>query len=98
MADRVDVSGCGVREKDSEFDFVIRLSVARSVDCPFPLGSVLWMNTLQKLFKRRPPIFQIKAKNAVPFLRKMQGFASRYRPGPTPSVGEPLRLRQVRLA
>src|ERR1700758_5730359 len=56
------------------------------------------MNALQKFFKSRGAICRIEAKNAVPFLGKMQGFASPYRPGPTPGVREPLRLRQVRLA
>src|SRR5579864_4112944 len=98
MADGVDVFGRGVREKDSEFDFVIRLSVGRSVDCPFPLGAILRMNALQKLFKSRRAIFRIEAKNAVPFFGQMQGFASRYRTGPTPGVREPLRFRQITLA
>src|SRR5260370_5495383 len=98
MADGVDVFGCGVRKKDSEFHFVIRLSSDCSVDCPFPLGSILWMSALQKLFKSRRAIFWIEAMNSVPFLGQMQGASSRYPPGPTPCVREPLRLRQVRLA
>src|ERR1700731_1438544 len=98
MADGVDGFGCGFREKDSEFHLVIRLSVDCSVDCPFPLGSSLRMSALQKLFKSGRAIFWIEAINSVPFLGQMQGVSSRYPPGPTPCVREPLRLRQVRLA
>src|ERR1700676_4020151 len=98
MADGVDVFGCGVRKKDSEFHFVIRLSSDCLVDGPFPLGSILRMSALQKLFKSGRAIFWIEAIYSVPFLGQMQGVSSRYPPGPTPCVGEPLRLRQVRLA
>src|ERR1700692_1423961 len=98
MADRVDVFGCGVREKDCEFTFVIRLSSDCSVDCRLPLGSILRMSALQKLFKSRRAIFWIEAINSVPFLRQMQGVSFRYTPGPTPCMREPLCLPQVRFA
>src|SRR5229473_8560390 len=98
MTDGVDVFGCGVRKKDSEFHFVIRLSSDCSVDCPFPLDSILRMSALQKLFKNRRAIFWIEAINSVPFIGQMQGVSFRYPPSPTPCVREPLRLRQVRLA
>src|ERR1700723_1909840 len=98
MADGVDVFGCGVGEKDSEFYFVIRFSVDCPVDGPFPRGAILRMRALQKLFKSRRAIFWIEAINSVPFLGQMQGVSTRDSPGPTPCVREPLRLRQVRLA
>src|SRR5216684_8347107 len=97
MADGVDVFGCGVREKDSEFHFVIRLSSDCSIDCPLPLVSILRMSALQTLFKSRRAIFWIEAINSVPFLGQMHGVSSRYPPGPTSCVRESLRLRQVRL-
>src|ERR1700691_221699 len=98
MADGVDVFGCGVRKKDSELHFVIRLLSDCLVDCPFPLGSILRMSALQKLFKSRRAIFSIETINSVPFLGQMQGVSSSYPPSPTPCVREPLRLGQVRLA
>src|SRR5258707_2909876 len=98
MADGVDVFGWGVGKKDSEFHFVIRLSSDCSVDLPFPLGSILRMSAQQKLFKSRRTIFWIEAINSVPFLGQMHGVSSRYPPGPTPCVREPLRLHQVGLA
>src|SRR6202035_6124417 len=69
-----------------------------SIDCLLPLSSILRMRALPAFFKRRWAIFWIEAINAVPFLGQMQGVPSRYPPGPTPCVREPLRLRQVRLA
>ena len=68
MAHGVDVFDRAVWKKDSEFHFVIRLSVDCSVDCLFPLGSILRRSALQKLFKSGRAIFWIEAKNAVPFL------------------------------
>src|SRR4030081_2618382 len=98
MADGVDVFDRAVWKKDSEFHFVFRLFSDCSIDCPLPLGSILRMSALPTFFKSRPAIFWIEAINAVPFLGQMQGVPSRYPPGPTPCVREPLRLRQVRLA
>src|SRR3984893_16765717 len=98
MADGVDVSDRAVWKKDSEFQFVIRLFSDCSIDYPLPLGSILRMSAQQTFFKSRRAIFWIEAINSVPFLGQMQGVSSRYPPGPTPCVREPLRLRQVRLA
>src|SRR6266849_1454355 len=98
MAYGVDVFDRAVRKKDSEFHFVIRLFTDCSIDCPLPLGSILRMNAPQPLFPSRHAIFWIEAINAVPFLGQMLGVSSRYLPGPTPCMREPLRFRQVRLA
>src|ERR1700682_4733957 len=98
MADGVDVFDRAVWKKDSEFHFVIRLFSDGSIDYPFPPSSILWVIALQTFFKRRRAIFWIEAINAVPFLGQMHGVPSRYPPGPTPCVSEPLRLRQVLLA
>src|SRR4029077_956440 len=98
MADGVDVFDRAAWKKDSEFHFVTRLFSDCSIDCPLPLGSILRMSALPTFFKSRRAIFWIEAINAVPFLGQMQGVSSRYSPGPTPRVREPLRLRQVRLA
>src|SRR3984957_18436309 len=98
MADGVDVFGCGVRKKDPEFHFVIRLSSDCSVDCRLPLDSILRMSALQKLSKSRRAIGWIEAIDSVPFLRQMQGVSFGYPPGPTPGMREPLCLRQVRFA
>src|ERR1700724_2701050 len=97
MADGVDVFDRAVWKKDSEFRFVIRLFSDCLIDCPLPLGSILRMSALPTFFKSRRAIFWIEAINAVPFLGQMQSVSSRYPPGPTPCVREPLRLRQVRL-
>src|SRR5882672_5165430 len=98
MADGVDVFDRAAWKKDSEFHLVIRLFSNCSIDCPLPLGSILRMSALQTFFKSRRAIFWIEAINAVPFLGQMQGVSSRYPPGPTPCVREPLRFLQVRLA
>src|SRR5580692_4201627 len=98
MADGVDVSDRAVWKKDSEFHFEFRLFSDCSIDCHLPLSSILRMSALLTFFKSRRAIFWIEAINPVPFLGQMQGVSSRYPPGPTPCVREPLRLRQVRLA
>jgi hypothetical protein len=98
MADGVDVFDGAARKKDSEFQFVFQLFIDCSIDCPLPLGSILRMSAQQTFSKSRRPIFWIEAINAVPFLGQMHGVSSRYPPGPTPCVREPLRFRQVRLA
>src|SRR6202051_4381153 len=97
LADGVDVFYRAVWKKNSEFHFVVGLFSDGSINCPLPLGSILRMSALQTFFKSRRAIFWIEAINAVPFLGQMQGVSSRYPPGPTPCVREPLRLRQVRL-
>src|ERR1700756_4519811 len=98
MAYGVDVFDGAVWKKDSEFHFVFRLFSDCSIDCPFPLSSILRMSALPSFFKSRRAIFWIEAINPVPFLGQMHGGSPRYPPGPTPCVREPLRLRQVRLA
>jgi len=65
---------------------------------PLPLSAILRMSALPTFFKGRRAIFWIEPMNPVPFLGQMNGVSSRYPPGPTPCVGEPLRFRQVRLA
>src|SRR6202140_131984 len=97
MADGKDVFDRAAWKKGCEFHFVTRLFSDCSIDCPLPLGSILRMSALPTFFKSRRAIFWIEAINAVPFLGQMQGVSSRYPPGPTPCVREPLRLRQVRL-
>src|ERR1700688_4516849 len=98
MADGVDVFDRAVWKKDSEFYFVFRLFSDCLIDCPLSLSSILRMSALPTFFKSRRSIFWIEAINPVPFLGQMHGVSPRYLPGPTPSVREPLRLRQVRLA
>src|ERR1700694_4045359 len=98
MANGVDVCDRPVGKKDSVFHFVIRRFSDCSIDCPLPLGSILRMNALQPFFPSRRALFWIESMYAVPFLGQMQGVSSRYPPGPTPGVREPLRFRQVRLA
>src|ERR1700730_8544518 len=98
MADGVDVFDRAVRKNDSEFHFVIRLFGDCSIDWPLPLGSILGMNALQPLLPNRRARFWIKAIDAVPFLGQMHGVSSRYPPGPTPRMREPLGFRQVTLA
>src|SRR5713101_7607613 len=98
MTDGVDVFDRAAWKKDSDFHFVIRLFSDCSIDCSFPFGSLLRMNAPQPLFPSRHALFWIEAIYAVPFLGQMQGVSSRYPPGPTPSVREPLRFRQITLA
>src|SRR5258708_2795173 len=98
MADGVDVSDRAIRKNDSEFHFVIRLFTDCSIDCRLPLGSILRMSTLQPFFPSQHALFRIEAVYAIPFLGEMRGVSSRYPPGPTPRVREPLRFRQITLA
>src|SRR5258708_40370532 len=98
MADGVDVFDRVVWKQDSEFHFVTRFFRDCSIVCLLPLGSILRMNALQPFLPSRRALFWIEAINAVPFLGQMQGVSSRYPPGPTPGMREPLRFRQVRLA
>ena len=98
MADDVDVFDSAARKEDSDFLVVIRLFSDCSIDCPLPLRAILRMSALQTFFKSRRALFWIEAIYAVPFLGQMQEGASRYPPGPTPCVREPLRFRQIALA
>src|SRR5216684_7148180 len=68
MADGIDVFDSATRKKNSKFHFVIRLFRYCSIECPFPLGSILRMNALQPLFPSRHAIFWIEAVYAIPFL------------------------------
>src|ERR1700751_4196749 len=56
------------------------------------------MNALQAILPCRKAIFWIEAKDAIPLLRQIRHLSSLYAPNPAPHVGDPLRLRQVRLA
>src|SRR6267142_2510531 len=98
MADGTDVFDRAVWKKGSELHFVFRLFSDCSIDCPLPLSAILRMSALPTFFKGRQAIFWIETINSVPFFGQMNGVSSRYPPGPTPCVGEPLRFRQVRLA
>src|SRR6266404_8970305 len=98
MADSVYVFDSAAWKKDSEFHFVTRLFSDCSIDCLLPPGSILRMNALQPFFPSRRALFWIEAIYAVPFLGQMQGVSSRYPPGPTPRMREPLRFRQITLA
>src|SRR5437764_11626284 len=98
MADGVDVLDRAARKKESHFHFVIRLFANCSIGCLLPFGSILRMNALQPFLPNRQAIFRIEAIYAVPFFGEMYGHVSRQPRGPTPGVGEFLRLRQVRLA
>src|SRR5712691_6965146 len=95
MADGVDVFDRSAWKKDSDFHFVIRLFSDCSIDCSFPLGSILRMNALQPLFPSRHARFWIEAIYAIPFLRQMHGLSSRCPPGPTPSVRPPLPFPEI---
>src|SRR5260370_762903 len=98
MAAGVDAFELAVWKKESEFDSAFRVFSDCSIDCSFPFGSIPRMRALQPFFKSRRALFRIEAIKAVPFNGQMQGASSRYPPGPTPCVREPLRFRQVRLA
>src|SRR5260221_6772094 len=98
MADGADVFDSAAWKKDSGFHFVIRPFSNCSIDHCLPLGTILGMNTLHPFFPSRHALVRIEAIYAMPFLREMCGLSPRHTPGPTPSVREPLRFRQIRLA
>src|SRR6266478_670954 len=98
MADGVDVFDRAVGKKDSELHFETRRFSDCSIDCSLPLGSILRMDALHLFFPSGRALLWIEAIYAIPFLGQMQGDSSRYLPGPTPRMREPLRFRQVTLA
>src|SRR5260370_2291876 len=98
MADSVDPLESAARQKDSEFKIVIRLFFDCSLNGSLPPGSILRMNALEAFCPRRHALLWIEAKYPIPFLGQMHGVPSRYSPGPTPGMREPLRLRQITLA
>src|SRR5438552_201027 len=55
------------------------------------------MNALEASFPTRHTLFWIKAIYAIPLPGKMNRFASRHSPNPTPCMREPLRFRQITL-
>src|ERR1700675_2384282 len=98
MTDAVNVFKPGVGKKNPEFHIVVRLFTHCSVDCLFPLGSILWMNALQPLFPRRFSISRVEAIYAIPLVGQVQRVSSCYPPDPTPRMCEPLRFCQIVLA
>ncbi len=56
------------------------------------------MNALSPFFPSQTAFFWVEAIYAIPFLGEMHGVSSRYSPGPTPRMREPLRLRQIGFA
>src|SRR5260370_30782912 len=98
MADGVDVFDRAARKEDSKSHIVIRFFTDCLIDCPLPLASIRRMNALEPFFPSRHALFWIEAIYAIPFLGQMHGVSSRYPPGPTPRMREPLRFRQIALA
>src|SRR6266852_5651304 len=95
MAYDVNVSDPIVRMNDSVPKFEIRL-VANGFLEPFPaLGLIVWMESLKKGFESRWRPMRVETQHTVTLLRPVRDITSSRVPGPTASLAQPLRFRQI---
>jgi hypothetical protein len=98
MADGVNVPVPFFRMNDSIVQLEIRFVADGFVE-PFPEHRlIVRMNSVEEFFKSRQRAGGIEPQHAVAGLRPVPDITGRGAPGPTASLTEPLRFRQIGFA
>src|SRR5882724_8608344 len=97
MANNMDPLHLSARKKNAELQIVIGFLQDCLFDCAFPHKAILRVDALETFLPNRRSLRWIEAVNPVPFIGEVHRIPIRYAPNPAASVGQLLRLGQVRL-
>src|SRR5258708_4459762 len=97
MANNMDPLHLSARKKNAELQIVIGFFHDCLFDCAFPSKAILRVDALETFLPNRRSLSWIEAVNPVPLIGEVHRIPIRYAPNPAASVGQLLRLGQVRL-